>query len=355
MNCNSGNEIPRRPMRRTGVEIPQVVFGISAFGNLYQDMQDEVCFDIVKQMLQHNLGSIALDCAGKYGAGLALERLGRILAELQVPKHRVLISNKLGWRRIPLQSKEPTFEPGVWVNIKDDAVQDISYDGILRCWEEGSRLLGNYQTHLVSVHDPDEYLAAATSDADRHQRWSDILEAYKALAELRDQGVVKAIGVGSKDWLVPKKLVEKNVDLDWVMLATSFTVYRHDAELIRFIDWLHEREILVINSAIFHGGFLVGSEYFDYRKVNANCASDIELLNWRNRFQSICSRHNVEPAAACANFAISHPNIAALALNTSRAERVASNLRLGNAAICDEFWLEMKGQGLISRSYPHLG
>ena len=48
------------------------------------------------------------------------------LQELGVPPDKVLISNKLAWKRVPLTTPEPTFEPGVWVNLKNDAVQDIS-------------------------------------------------------------------------------------------------------------------------------------------------------------------------------------------------------------------------------------
>ena len=47
------------------------------------------------------------------------------LEELGVPPEKVLISNKLAWKRVPLPhpGAEPTFEPGAWVNLKNDAVQ----------------------------------------------------------------------------------------------------------------------------------------------------------------------------------------------------------------------------------------
>ena len=43
-----------------------------------------------------------------------------------MPPEKVLISNKLAWKRVPLPhpGAEPTFEPGAWVNLKNDAVQD---------------------------------------------------------------------------------------------------------------------------------------------------------------------------------------------------------------------------------------
>ena len=47
---------------------------------------------------------------------------------------------------------------GAWVNLKNDAVQDISHSGIKDCFEQGNELLGKYDSRLASVHDPDEYL-----------------------------------------------------------------------------------------------------------------------------------------------------------------------------------------------------
>ena len=287
------NVMDRTPIKNTGIEVPQVVFGTSAFGNLYQQMTEQCRLAIVAEMLAHTSGVIALDCASKYGAGLALEVLGKTLAELRVPRERVCISNKLGWRRVPLETAEPTFEPDVWVGIEHDAVQDISYDGIIRCWEEGNQLLGDYDCQLVSVHDPDVYLSSATSTFDQQSRWNDILDAYRALSELRDNGLAQAIGVGSKDWRVAKRLMNC-CDLDWVMLANSLTVYRHEPELVEFVESLHQRGVLVINSAIFHGGFLVGGEFFDYQMVNPVSNGDLALLNWRKKFFSICEQYDTK-------------------------------------------------------------
>ena len=147
---------------KTGIQVPPIIFGTSCLGNLYQALPDSTKLDIVREMFQHVGSPVALDSAGKYGAGLALEVIGRSLKELGVRSDDVVISNKLGWLRTALTTPEPTFEPGAWVDLEYDAIQDISYDGILRCWEQGCQLLGdNHAPQMVSVHDPDEYLHAA--------------------------------------------------------------------------------------------------------------------------------------------------------------------------------------------------
>ncbi len=330
----------------TGVEIPRIVFGTSSLGNLYSLVDDATKLAIVGEMLEHVPGTVALDSAGKYGAGLALESLGRALSHFDVPRERVIISNKLGWRRVPLEGDEPTFEPGVWCGLEHDAVQDISYDGVLRCWDEGNQLLGDYDADLLSVHDPDEYLAASDGTADEEARWADVLGAYRALGELRASGKARAIGVGSKDWRVIERLVDA-CELDWVMLATSFTIYHHESEVIEFIESLRRRDIAVINSAVFHGGFLTGGEFFNYRPVDPKTAQGSKLIDWRDRFWRVCEKFDVSPAEACVAFGISSAGVVAIALNTSRPEKVSRNARLAETRVDPEFWRVLTTEGLI--------
>ncbi len=62
------------------VELPRIVFGTSSLGNLYRAVDDATKYEIVHQTLQHSSGRVVFDSAGKYGAGLVLETLGRALS-----------------------------------------------------------------------------------------------------------------------------------------------------------------------------------------------------------------------------------------------------------------------------------
>lgn len=208
--------------------LPKVIFGTSALGNLYVALDDQIKLEIVAACTQSTLASkpVVFDCAGKYGAGLALETLGNCLKTLNVQPENVLISNKLGWYRtseLP-SGVEPTFEPGVWRNLKYDAVQKISYKGILECYEQGNQLLNGYKAELVSVHDPDEYVACGQSQSEKDKRYEDVMEAYRALCELKNRNEVKAVGIGSKDWRMIERIAN-DVNLDWIMIANSMTVH----------------------------------------------------------------------------------------------------------------------------------
>jgi D-threo-aldose 1-dehydrogenase len=339
------------PLGNTGLRIPRLVFGTSCLGNLYEALPAETKLAISREWFEHVPAPVALDSAGKYGAGLALEVIGANLRELGVPAEQVVISNKLGWLRAPLRTPEPTFEPGVWAGLEHDAVQRIGYAGILECWEQGCELLGEpYRAQLASVHDPDEYLAAAASDAERRRRLDDVLEAYRALRELKQSGEVRAIGVGAKDWRVVREIAAA-VELDWVMLANSLTIYRHPPELVELVASLAARGVGVINSAVFHAGFLVGGRFFDYRIVSPDKPADRQLFGWREQFYSLCGRHAVAPDAACVQFALSPPGIVAVAMNTSDPVKIARNVATVEAQIPQEFWVEAKAIGLIRADY----
>lgn len=342
------------PFGKTGLTVPPIVYGTSFMGNLYKELPMEEKRQIMQQWFEGSDATPMIDCAGKYGAGLALEVVGEGLKTMGIDNQDVIISNKLGWYRVPLTTKEPTFEPGAWVNLEYDAVQKISYAGILECWEQGCQLLGGYyKPQLVSVHDPDEYLFAATDQEDHTQRVQDILEAYRALFELKEKGEVKAVGIGAKDWLTIKELYDQ-VKFDWVMFANKLTIYHHPPEIIEFIERIHADGVGIINSAIFNAGFLTGGEYFDYRKMDPLSVEDQQLLAWREKFFSICEKYKVLPGDACLKFALCMPQVSAVALNPSKPERIAHNVEVLACELPSGFWKEMKEQQMIGPHFNYL-
>ncbi|HEU6449568.1 MAG TPA: aldo/keto reductase [Verrucomicrobiae bacterium] len=342
-----------RVFGKSGLQIPPIVFGTSCLGNLYEIVSDETKLKIVSEIFRHCPAPVVLDSAGKYGAGLALEVIGDCLRQLKIPPGNVIISNKLAWYRVPLRGPEPTFERGVWAGIANDAEARISYDGILQCHAQGCELLGrDYPPQLVSVHDPDEFLAAAKNPAERKLRFENVLGAYRALFELKKSGAVKAVGIGSKDWRVIREISE-HVDLDWVMFACSLTVYSHPPELLDFIAHLHSRGVGMVNSAVFHAGFLTGGSWFDYRKPDP--IVDAPLFQWREKFLATCKKFGAKPADVCVQFGLAVPGVAAVALNTGKPERIADNVASVQTEIPSPLWRALKDENLLAKHFPYLG
>ena len=333
--------------------IPPLVFGATSLGNLFRVVDDAEKSAIVEAWVQCDLQPVVIDSAGKYGAGLSLEVIGRELERLDVARDRVIISNKLAWRRVPLRGGEPSFEPGAWFGLEHDAIQDISYDGILRCWREGNELLRGRNAQLVSVHDPDEYLAAASDASQRRQRMQDLVGAYRALRELKSAGQVRAVGGGAKNWLTIRELVQY-CDVDWIMIANSFTLMHHPPELATWMDALRHRGVAIINSALFHGGFLVGGEFFDYRRLDPNLHRDAERLQWRQRLNEACRELQTTPFQLGVAFGAAHPAVTAVALSSARAERVGSHIAAVSRTVPKETWRELQSRGLLDESCQFL-
>ena len=76
-------------------KLPPVIFGTTGLGNLYEAVPYETKLEIVRQSILHSPGIPMFDSAGKYGAGLALEVLGKCLKELNVREDAVIISSLL--------------------------------------------------------------------------------------------------------------------------------------------------------------------------------------------------------------------------------------------------------------------
>ena len=350
-------------------KLSPIVFGTSCLGNLYREIPFETKVEIAAEWFKA-FDHPVIDSAGKYGAGLSLECIGKALKSLGKEAGDLTISVKLGWRRSRrlYPGEEPTFEPGAWKGLEYDALQDISYDGILRCYEEAKELLGVYPINLVSVHDPDEYLFHAEAPRDRgiprarraakraqcgvrrdknalcdlslSAPLREIKDAYGALFELKARGEVKAVGVGAKDWRAIEMLWREGVRFDWAMFACQPTLLVHPSELISFVNELKAAGVTLIDSAVFNGGFLLGSDMLDYRKADPE--KDAAAFAFREHYLELCRCYGLDPAVPAVQYAY-RLGFDSVALNTSSPKRIRQNASYASALVPDGFWREIEG------------
>ena len=67
----------------------------------------------------------------------------------------------------------------------------------------------------------------------------------------------------------------------------------------------------------------------------------------------MCIRDRV-PGDACLHFGLSHPAVAAIALNTSSPEKMARNVETLNRTIPAPFWKALKEAGVIDAGYRYV-
>ncbi|MGW2216905.1 aldo/keto reductase [Nonomuraea sp. NPDC001684] len=303
------------------IDLPRVGLGGAPLGNLYQAVSGEQARATVDAAWDS--GVRLFDTAPHYGLGLSERRLGAALAE----RSGYVLSTKVGRLVVPSRVRDDDEMFDVPVGLGRE--WDFSADGVRDSLEDSLARLGLPEIDIALIHDPDDHLEQA------------LAEAYPALAELREQGVVKAIGVGMNQWQAPLRFV-RETGVDVVMLAGRYTLL--DQSGLPLLDECAERGVRVLAAGVFNSGLLATpapSGTFDYAPAPA------PLLDRATRIAAVCERHGVSLPQAAMAFPLRHPAVASIVLGARAPEEVLANAALWSRPVPEELWLELAGEGLL--------
>jgi len=309
---------------RTGLDVTEIGFGGSVLGNLNRAMTDEQAHATVERAW---LGGVRyFDTAPHYGLGLSERRLGAALAHHR--REEYVLSTKVG--RLLVRNDAPTgsdLSAGGF-DVPDDLCRrfDFSRDGVLRSLESSLERLGLDHLDIVYVHDPDDHVASA------------IAEALPALIELRDEGVVGAVGVGMNQWQAPLRMV-RETDLDVVMLAGRWTLLDRSGQ--QLVAECAERGVAVVAAAPFNSGLLALDRPADGAHFDYGPASD-ELLGRARELADTCERHGTHLPAAALQFALRSPAVVSVVVGQRSPAQVESTLELAEETITDDAWTALR-------------
>jgi len=214
-----------------------LIFGGGSIGGLYEPVNDEAAAQTLAAAWA--AGIRAFDTAPHYGAGLSERRIGEFLTGR--PRDEFVVCTKVGRLLVPATGDVEGAE-GFYGTPPLTRVRDYSRDGVLRSLEDSLRRLGLDRVDIALIHDPDDFLSQAADGA------------YPALAELRAQGVVTAIGVGMNSAAPLTWLVER-CDVDCVLVAGRYTLLDDSAATSLFPLCLR-RGVAVLASGVFNSGIL---------------------------------------------------------------------------------------------------
>jgi D-threo-aldose 1-dehydrogenase len=319
-----------------GVHVGPVSLGCAQLGNLYGQIPDNEATDIVSAAWDRGIRHF--DTAPHYGLGLSERRLGDALRAY--PRDDYVISTKVGRMLEPNPHFSGERDSGGF-DVPASTIRrwDFSSDGVRRSLDSSLTRLGVDRVDLVLLHDPEEHLADPGEAA---------REAYPALAGLRAEGVIGAIGVGTKSSASLLRFVEET-DIDAIMLAGRYTLANQDA-LAELLPACSERSVDVLNAGIFNSGILasprpaVGS-VFDYG------AATEALIRRVNGIADVCDRFGTTVPRVALQFAASHPAIRAVVFGADSAVQVQTNMDLIESPVPPPgFWRELVELGLISES-----
>jgi D-threo-aldose 1-dehydrogenase len=321
---------------RTGLSVTALGFGATAIGGMYQEVSDGEASETVAAAWDQ--GIRLFDAAPQYGLGLGELRLGAGLAGR--PRDQYVLSTKVGrLLRADAPPNPDDFGPdGLPFDKGTPAVAtvyDYSRDGVLASIEESLARLGQDRLDIVHVHDPDNYVAEALAGA------------FPALLELRDQGVIRAVGAGMNQ-TAALEIFARETDPDLFLLAGRYTLLEQ-AALDTFLPLCEQRGIAVIVGGAYNSGLLADPNpgtHYNYLPAPR------PLIDRAQQLQAICARHGVPLKAAAIQFPAAHPAVAAVLTGSRRAAELAENCALFDWPIPPDLWAELRAAGLLDERAP---
>ncbi|MFE4195768.1 aldo/keto reductase [Paenarthrobacter sp. NPDC056912] len=294
-------------------------FGAAGIGNLYRAIPDAQALATVDAAW--DAGIRYFDTAPHYGLGLSERRLGAALAVR--PRDEFTVSTKVGRLLEPHPEGSGTDKEGFDVPATSRRVWDFSESGVRRSIEESLERLGLDHVDIAYLHDPDV-----------HDLQSGIAHALPALEKLRDEGLVRAIGVGTNSAEAALVCAEE-ADLDLVMLAGRYTLLEQPD--VPLLDRCLALRTGVVNVGVFNSGLLARPDVPDDAHYNYERAPQ-NLVSRARRLAAVCREFGVELPTAALQFGLRHPAVVNVTVGAGRPEHVAANAARMAETVPEELW-----------------
>jgi D-threo-aldose 1-dehydrogenase len=297
--------------------IRRLVFGGASIGGLYEPASEDLARATLAAAWEAGLR--AFDTAPHYGVGLSERRIGDFLAGR--PRDEFTVSTKVGRLLVPAAGPVQEGSDLFYGTPAMSRVRDYSRDGVRRSVEESLARLRLDRIDIALIHDPDDHLPQAAD------------EAYPALAELRDQGVIGAIGAGMNHqdplaWLITR------TGLDCVMVAGRYTLLDTSAATDLF-PLCRQRGVRVLAAGVFNSGILAGGSRYDYAAPPADVVRRVGYL------REVCSRYGVPLPAVALQFALRHPAVTAAVVGVRTPAEIRADAAYLATPIPDALWDEL--------------
>lgn len=323
----------------------QLGFGAAPLGNMFRDIPEAEAQATVEAAW--NDGIRYFDNAPFYGAGLAEMRMGQAL--VGKPRDQYVISTKVG--RVILDEVEDISARDL--GEKGDVfkygrpnriVNDYSEDATLRSIEDSLKRLGTDHIDIAFVHDVAQDFYG--------DEWLSVFEtarkgAFKALDRLRDEGVIKAWGLGvNRVEPIELLLGLEGPRPDGFLLAGRYTLLDHDRALQRVMPAVAEKGLGIVVGGPYSSGALVGGPNFEYAPATPAILAKVAAI------KAIADRHGVSMKAAGLQFSLANPAVAAVIPGASRPGRIAEDSAALAEVIPVDFWRELRAAGLVNPLAP---
>jgi len=325
--------IATRNIGATDIEVTELGFGGAPLGAVGDRITDDDAAGIMRRAREG--GIRYFDTAPLYGHGLSEKRLGRTLRTLS--RDDFVLSTKVGRLLVPTGEGERF---AGMLDTEPVAIRyDYSFDAVRRSLEASLERLGLDRVDILLCHDIDIWTHGDAQPG--------IFEAARegalpALSKLREQGVVRAIGLGVNEWPVCSRVMDE-FDVDCFLLAGRFTLLEQEP-LDEFLPKCLERNVSVIIGGPYNSGILATDDRrratYDYKPAPE------DLWQKAQAIRRMCESHGVDPRAAALQYPLKHPAVAAVIPGVRAMDEVEVNLGLFATEIPDALWRDLDDAGL---------
>lgn len=294
-----------RQLGSTGLQTTELGFGAAPLGNLYREISDEQAVAAVDAAWA--AGVRYFDTAPHYGLGTSERRLGAALATRR--REEYVLSTKVGRLLVPNpRPRGSDMDAGFAVPDKWTRVRDYTADGTRRSIDASLARLGTDRIDIALIHDAEDFMDDA------------LRRAIPALIELRDQGVIRAVGAGM-NFAQPLRRFVDETDIDVVMVAGRWTLL--DRSGCGLLDRCAEKGVSVLSAAPFNSGLLARawpdeSVRFNYAPVPAG------LLATARALAGVCEAHGTTLPHAALRFPLRHPSVVSVVTGLGSAAHAES-------------------------------
>jgi D-threo-aldose 1-dehydrogenase len=325
----------KRPLGRTSLEVTVLGLGCATLGGHRVPVTREEAQEIVRAAWQGGVRYV--DCAPFYGYGQAERCVGDVLREM--PRDEWVLSTKVG-RLLRARAQEPATEP-YRHPLPFNTAFDYTYDGIMRAFEDSLQRLGLARIDVLYAHD-----IGAGQHKEAHPEVMRIFRdsGYRALEKLRQEGLIRAIGIGVNE---PEVLLEAMEWGEWdaFLLASRYTLLEQ-APLDDLLPKCVRSGVSIVVGAVHNTGILAGRDSWNYRPAPPEIAARAKAI------RAVCDRHAVPLIAAALQFPLAHPAVSAVLPGPRNVREMDENSDLLRYPIPPALWADLRDAKLLHPDAP---
>ena len=326
-------KIKQKLVGKTKLKVDILGLGCAPLGGNFVDLTYEDGAKIIKTALQSGISYF--DTAAWYGFGRSERLVGDCLRH-----KKYLLSSKVGRILKPGAVQNP-LDFGMIDPLPFHVTYDYSYDGIMRSYEDGLQRLGLDRIDILLAHD----IGAFQHGTDNIRHFNDLAKSgYKAMSELKEQGAVKAIGLGVNETQVCEDALNIG-QWDVFLLAGRYTLLEQ-SPLERLFPACKKAGTSIICGGPFNSGLLVGRETWNYSKAPKN------LVYKTRKLLNVADEFNIPLGAAALQFPQAHKIISSVIPGPRSDLELLEILSWQETKIPIEFWTSLKDKNLLDTDAP---